>query len=376
MKRILFKIVLVIMIVTIALSAVATVASADSPNNTPTPGSSGMDSSGMMDGAAVASGAAQRRALHDGMRKLWEDHIIWTRVVIISFVGGLPDLNFAIDRLLKNQVDIGNAIKPFYGNAAGERLTALLKDHINGAVAVLRGAKSGNAARLDAALEDWYDNGNKIATFLSNANPKNWPPAAMKIMLREHLNLTFLEATARLKGAFDTDVATFDKVHVQALRMADILSQGIIAQFPGKFNITGRPGTGAMTKDCPHAKACPHARACPHAKPAPKPRPTPTATPKATPSATPIPVPCPPVTPALTPTPTPRATPAATPTATPRATPALTPTPTPRATATPAATPRATPTTTPSLTPATTPTATPRGRPDDNPSPGEDNPRR
>ena len=58
------------------------------------------------------------------MRKLWEDHVTWTRLAIISLESGSPDTNATVARLLRNQTDIGNAIKPFYGNAAGNTLTA------------------------------------------------------------------------------------------------------------------------------------------------------------------------------------------------------------------------------------------------------------
>jgi hypothetical protein len=66
----------------------------------------------------------------DAMRKLWEDHIIWTRVFIISAAADLPDKSVTTERLLQNQVDIGNAIKPYYGDEAGNKLTTLLKEHI------------------------------------------------------------------------------------------------------------------------------------------------------------------------------------------------------------------------------------------------------
>jgi len=94
---------------------------------------------------------ARQLAFHDAMRKLWEDHITWTRLAIVSFAGGLPDLQATEARLLANQVDIGNAIKPYYGSTAGNRLTALLKDHILGAVALLQAAKSGDQTAIGKA---------------------------------------------------------------------------------------------------------------------------------------------------------------------------------------------------------------------------------
>jgi hypothetical protein len=174
-------------------------------------------------------------ALHDAMRKLWEDHITWTRNVIISVDAGLPDLNTGVARLLQNQTDIGNAIKPYYGDAAGDQLTALLHQHILGAADVLVALKAGDQTALQAALAAWYANAHDIAVFLSTANPKNWPLAEMDQMMKDHLDATTREAVARNQGDWSADVAAYDAVHVQILGMADMLSSGIIAQFRKQF---------------------------------------------------------------------------------------------------------------------------------------------
>jgi hypothetical protein len=134
------------------------------------------------------------------MSKLWEDHIVWTRMVIVDFAAGLPDLKTAEARLLRNQTDIGNAVKPFYGAAAGNKLTSLLRTHILEAVPVLAAAKAGDKAKLTQALDAWYANARQIAAFLSKANPGNWPLKMMNTMMRQHLALTTKEATARLRA--------------------------------------------------------------------------------------------------------------------------------------------------------------------------------
>jgi hypothetical protein len=186
--------------------------------------------------------SASALAFHDAMRKLWEDHITYTRNVIISFElnepdadAVLPDLNTVVDRLLQNQVDIGNAIKPYYGAAAGDQLTSLLKEHITGAAKVLSALKTNDQAALQTALQAWYANAHDIAVFLSGANPDNWPLAEMDQMMKDHLDATTAEAVARHEANWSGDVAAYDKVHAQALTMADMLSSGIIAQFPATF---------------------------------------------------------------------------------------------------------------------------------------------
>jgi hypothetical protein len=184
---------------------------------------------------AQAKPKTDAQAFHDDMRRLWEDHITWTRLVIVSLANDLPDTQTTVDRLLLNQVDIGDAIKPFYGEAAGDQLTTLLTDHILIAAEVVQAAKAGDTAAFDEALARWYENADDIAEFLSAANPDNWPLDEMKMMMRAHLDLTLQEAGAYLGSDFAGSVAAYDEVHVQALHMADMLSEGIIRQFPSRL---------------------------------------------------------------------------------------------------------------------------------------------
>lgn len=175
------------------------------------------------------------RVFHDQMRELWDDHITYTRLAIVSFAGGLPDLAATQARLLQNQTDLGNAFKPFFGDAVGDHLTALLRVHILTSVDILKAAKAGDTTAFNAAVATWYANANDIADFLSSLNPVHWPDADMRMMMKEHLDLTLKEASDRLQGKFADDIADFDQIHQQILGMADTLSDGIIDEFPWCF---------------------------------------------------------------------------------------------------------------------------------------------
>lgn len=181
------------------------------------------------------AGMAKQFAFREAMRKLWEDHVVWTRQFVVSAVADLPDKAAATERLLRNQADIGDAVKPFYGDAAGQRLSALLREHITVAAELVAAVKAGDKAKSEDAGQRWNANADEIATFLSGANPKAWPAAEMKKMMREHLELTTVEVAARLRGDWAADVAAYEKIHTQILHMADMLSAGIISQFPQKF---------------------------------------------------------------------------------------------------------------------------------------------
>ncbi len=174
--------------------------------------------------------SAPAPALRQDMRKLWEDHVTWTRLVIVSMVAGLPDLDATTQRLLQNQADIGAAIKPYFGDAAGDRLTALLRTHILGAAEILTAAKANDTARLETAKKAWYANADDIAGFLSSANPASWPLADLRSMMREHLDLTLTEAVDQLQGRYAQSVADYDKVHAEILHMADALSAGLTSR--------------------------------------------------------------------------------------------------------------------------------------------------
>jgi len=185
--------------------------------------------------AAHRTGSADEIAFQNAMRKLWEDHITWTRLYIVSAAADLPDKELTAQRLLQNQDDIGNAIKPFYGDEAGDQLTALLRDHILTAAELIEAAKTGDTAAFEQANTRWYANADEIAAFLNIANPDHWPLDEMQEMMKSHLDLTLKEASARLNGDFEADIAAYDEVHEQILEMADMLSMGIIDQFPKKF---------------------------------------------------------------------------------------------------------------------------------------------
>jgi hypothetical protein len=174
-------------------------------------------------------------ALRNGMRALWEDHVTWTRLGVISLLNDSPDKDATVGRLLRNQTDIGNAVKPFYGDAAGAALTQKLREHILIAADLIAAAKAGDGAKVASEQARWQKNAAELATLLSKVNPRFWKKAALTSMLNEHLKLTTAEVVARLNHDWSADVAAYNRIHRHALGMADALSTGIVKQFPRRF---------------------------------------------------------------------------------------------------------------------------------------------
>jgi hypothetical protein len=165
----------------------------------------------------------------------------WSGGQVSPAVGGtdgaaLPDTTATVTRLQQNQDDIGAAIVPYFGQAAGDRLASLLHEHISGAVTLLLAAKAGDAAAVDAAKTAWYANGQQIADFLSAANPKYWPDDTMREDMKTHLDQTLQEAVDQIQHNIGQEAGDYEAAHQHILMMADTLSAGIIQKFRNQFD--------------------------------------------------------------------------------------------------------------------------------------------
>lgn len=163
--------------------------------------------------------------LYSAMQKLWAQHMEWTYAAVTAYVSNPDAFDATANRLMQNQEDIGNAIKPFYGEAAGNALTKLLKEHIGAAVEVVVQAKDANQEKLEVAIAD----------FLAAANP-NWEKDYVRSMMKGHIDSTLDYATNIIQGNYAQGIADYGKAEDHMLDMADALSDGIIIAFPYKFN--------------------------------------------------------------------------------------------------------------------------------------------
>lgn len=170
---------------------------------------------------------AGQAALRENLRKLWEDHVQWTRHVIVSAARDLPDLDANVQRLLHNQDDLGRALMPYVGtlNAAG--IARLLRQHIAQALDVVKAAKANDMEKLTQVNAAWHANADQIAAALSHLNPRVWPLSMMRAHMARHLDLTLAEAGQYLQGRYPESIATYGQVRDQILQLSDLLAAGI-----------------------------------------------------------------------------------------------------------------------------------------------------
>lgn len=172
--------------------------------------------------------------LKSNMRMLWEQHVAWTRMTIISIAANLADEELVTKRLLRNPSDFEALLRPLYGDEKAAQSARLFTDHLVIAAQLVKAAKAGDSKAAAEAEQRWYANADEIAAFLNRINPF-LSEEAFRTMLHEHLALTKSEAVARLNQDYASDIAFYDQIEKQALMMADAMTEGIVQQFPDIF---------------------------------------------------------------------------------------------------------------------------------------------
>jgi len=167
------------------------------------------------------------------LRKLWEQHDVWTRSTIVSITFDLPDRQVVIARLLRNPKDFGRVFEKFYGPRIATAFTNLLTEHLVLAAQIVEAAKAGNNSRVALLQRKWLQNANQIAELLSDIN--NQSEREWRNMMQEHLRLVYNEAVNYLTENYAAGVAVYDEIEKQTLEMADMMARGIFKQFPKRF---------------------------------------------------------------------------------------------------------------------------------------------
>lgn len=164
-------------------------------------------------------------------RSLWEEHVAWTRMAIISLIFKLPDVDFVLARLLKNATDMGEMIRPLYGDAAANTYSALIKEHLLIAADLVKAALAGDNQAAMTAERKWYKNADEIAVFLNSVN-RFLPVEKVRDMFYQHLNLTKQEAVFMMNMDYQKDIDIYDEIEKQAREMADMISDAMIKLYP------------------------------------------------------------------------------------------------------------------------------------------------
>jgi hypothetical protein len=168
-------------------------------------------------------------------RDLWLNHIFWVRNVVTATLAKNADAaKVAEGEVVANAHGIADAIKPFYGDKAGDALFALLAGHYGAIKAYLVATDAGDKAGQDKATDDLMANADKIATFLSGANP-NLPKDAVMGLLQAHGGHHISQIQQLKAKNYAEEAKTWGEMQTHMYVIADALTGAIAKQFPDKF---------------------------------------------------------------------------------------------------------------------------------------------
>lgn len=168
------------------------------------------------------------------MNLVWEQHIMWTRMLLISIAENLGDLDATRARLLENPKDIASIFRRYYGSAFADKIEKLLTEHLVIGEKLIVALKNNNK-RLTADLDaKWHKNADELSDAFSSVNPF-YSKDALQKMFYEHLRLTSEEVAARLRKDYRADIRAFDNVQQEILDMSEYFVNGIVRQFPNLF---------------------------------------------------------------------------------------------------------------------------------------------
>lgn len=168
------------------------------------------------------------------MNLVWIEHILWTRLLLISIAESLNDLEATKARLLQNPKDIANVFKKYYGSAVADTIEKLLTEHLVIGANLITALKNKNEKLADELNKSWYKNADDMADAFSTINPF-YGKEDVRNMLYEHLKLTTDEVSARLKKDYAADIKAYDLVQKEILKMSKFFVDGIVKQFPNLF---------------------------------------------------------------------------------------------------------------------------------------------
>jgi hypothetical protein len=185
--------------------------------------------------ATPPAGSPKIVAADAAIRGLWHDHIFWVRNVVVATLGKRPAAAKAAEaQVVANAHAIADSIKPFYGDAAGEALFPLLAGHYGAVKSYLTATASGDKKGQDKATDDMMANADKIATFLSGANP-NLPKDAVLGLLQAHGGHHVAQIQELKAGQYDAEAKNWGEMEEHMNVIADALTGAIAKQFPDKF---------------------------------------------------------------------------------------------------------------------------------------------
>lgn len=179
-------------------------------------------------------------------RSLWTRYSLGMINYSVSSFGNMASTPAVERNLNRNAADVGTFFVPYYGITAGTKIGSLLTVILKNGVKVVETIKN-NQTEIEVYKNIWSRQIDELADYLNQLNPGQYPRDLLAEMFTKLTNFWVEDFIARFTNDFAADSVALDnilKVSVTGIpnhvnkgysSIADILSRGVIAQFPFSF---------------------------------------------------------------------------------------------------------------------------------------------
>ena len=193
------------------------------------------DSMSSMTMTAAPTGSPKLQATKTALRGLWQGHVQAVRKVVVAAIAhNAAEEKTAEGEVVANAHQIANAISPYYGQGASDKLFTLLAGHYGAVKAYLEASVAGDKAAQSKATDQITSNASDIATFLSSANP-NWSKDALLELFQIHGSHHISQIQELIAHDSRAEAKTWAQMTAHMNTIADALADGIAKQCPAKF---------------------------------------------------------------------------------------------------------------------------------------------
>jgi hypothetical protein len=178
-------------------------------------------------------------------RTLWTKYALGLVNYAVSSVAGLSTTPSVEERLTKSATLIGDYFVPYYGIRAGSDIGKLLADIFETGVEVVEVSKSkGDIVPLQIK---WAEQTRALAELFNKLNPGQYPTSLLEEMLYALTKLWTDNINARITQNIILNAQSIDGINKLVITgianhvnkgyqsLADVLSRGVIAQYPLSF---------------------------------------------------------------------------------------------------------------------------------------------
>lgn len=198
------------------------------PGGTTRPGTTTQPGTATRPGTTTQPGNNMGVDLRQRMRMAWLNHITLVKFYLISFFENLSSQNAWKDAVYKNAEEILAIFAQYYPASAMQRFRKLFMEHLRLTDEVAAGLKA-DPAFSGAAMENWYINAEKIASFLSRQTPA-YNETELRKMFYDHLDMERQQMEAYLDGDYETDIEIYLRSQQNMIELADFLTSGLLAR--------------------------------------------------------------------------------------------------------------------------------------------------